>query len=79
MCVYNETKKVGVEKEEKKKKENPWCSCGLFLMISRVWCHKKNDKYGKFFQKVINYKLMNNKNKNPLRNITIEKYDYWKI
>ena len=30
-----------------------------------------NDKYGKFCFKEINNRLMNNENKNPLRNITI--------
>ena len=44
-----------------------------------MWWTFFNDKYDKFFFKETNYKLMNNKNKNLLRNITIEKYDYWKI
>ena len=41
-----------------------------------MWWTFFNDKYGKFCFKEINYKLMNKKNKNSLRNITIEKYDY---
>ena len=44
-----------------------------------MWWTFFNDKYGKFCFKEINYKLMNNKNENLLRNITIEKNDYWKI
>ena len=52
MCVYNETKKVGVEKEERKKKENPWCSCGLFFSMIIIMLN---------FFKEINYNLMNNK------------------
>ena len=41
-----------------------------------MWQTFFKDKYGKFCFKEINYKLMNKKNKNSFRNITIEKYDY---
>ena len=47
------------------KKKNDWSKqvVDFFLMIS------------KFFFKEINYKLKNNKNKNPLKNITI--WEIW--